>query len=978
MAYDAFISYSHAVDGQLAPALQVGLQHLARRWHQRWALRVFRDETGLAVNPHLWASIAAALDDSSYFVLLASPEAAASPWVNKELEYFCGIHPPQAILIVLTDGTLSWDAAGSSYHPQLSSALPPALAGRFTEEPRHLDLRWAREETELDLRHSSFRSAVADLAAPMHHLAKDELEGEDVRRHRHTVRLARGVASVLVVLLALSLALGAVAEGQRAVAHHQAGLARRQADIARHQTDVARQQTGVARRAATTAAAQKLAAQASNLAHAGRTDLGLLLAVEANRLDPGRETRASLLSTLVDQPALQRELHGLTGATTTPMFSPDGRTVAASSDTGETMVWDVQTGRPLPHQPKKTTNATGVAVAGFADSGRVVIVRSFTPQNMGQVDGWDVASGQHLTVPNGFAAAARNAPDILVESGTGDDTLVRVARVVNVRTGKELGHVSTSIANRLDSIYWAINDDGSRVSATSLSFDVATSSTSIATHTWKVATGEAVGPGCSAASAGANYSADGSSFSSDGATVQTVQLFTSGKVIRCDIASGRLSTNAVSSKEISGTFAGASADARIIATRDDDGTVRLFDAARATAVGDSLRAPFVFYGMLQADNTVAFSPDGRLVTATEGDGEVRIWSTQTIPSPLAQPAAQLSALKAHDRIRQDRGGHVAIGYRVVDPTVLYATLDVVDMADGRLLGSIPDARVSAISDDGTLIAAATTRRQLIVFDVHHRSTQSLSIATLACNGRSGGTAREVSGIAILSNPPTVAVSCPGGASRADASPGFVQVIHALSPEWRVDPPASTDAPDSVTFSPNGRVLVTHASGSVGGRAQSFEVGSDGLRAGRVVDAFNVGFASDNKLLINNRRVALFQPGQNSQPTDDLSGATVPGPLAMSPDGSVLATADGSGAITLWDPTTATVIAKLPGVVGTSEDGSLLFSSDSHSLIVTPAIQAVTAARAEVNQARRRGGGRRQARSRRSRGFSAIFSASPPP
>ena len=52
-AYDAFISYSHAADGRLAPAVQTGLQRLARPWYRRWALRVFRDDTGLSEIPRL-------------------------------------------------------------------------------------------------------------------------------------------------------------------------------------------------------------------------------------------------------------------------------------------------------------------------------------------------------------------------------------------------------------------------------------------------------------------------------------------------------------------------------------------------------------------------------------------------------------------------------------------------------------------------------------------------------------------------------------------------------------------------------------------------------------------------------------------------------------------------------------------------------------------------------------------------------------
>ena len=60
-AYAAFISYSHAADGKLAPALQRGLHGFARPWFRLRALRVFRDEASLSANPGLWSSIEQAL-----------------------------------------------------------------------------------------------------------------------------------------------------------------------------------------------------------------------------------------------------------------------------------------------------------------------------------------------------------------------------------------------------------------------------------------------------------------------------------------------------------------------------------------------------------------------------------------------------------------------------------------------------------------------------------------------------------------------------------------------------------------------------------------------------------------------------------------------------------------------------------------------------------------------------------------------------
>src|SRR3954454_3091972 len=108
MPFDAFISYSQAADGLFAPRLQDGIERFAKPWYRRRALHVFRDETGLSVNPGLWSSIATAIDDSKYFVLLASPEAAQSDWVNREVEHWVGQNGPHRMLCVLTDGDWIW------------------------------------------------------------------------------------------------------------------------------------------------------------------------------------------------------------------------------------------------------------------------------------------------------------------------------------------------------------------------------------------------------------------------------------------------------------------------------------------------------------------------------------------------------------------------------------------------------------------------------------------------------------------------------------------------------------------------------------------------------------------------------------------------------------------------------------------------------------------------------------------------------
>ena len=104
LIYDAFLSYSHAADGLLAPRLQSALHRFAKPWWKRRALHVFRDDASLAANPHLWASIAEALNQSDWFVLLLSPDAAQSRWVNKEIEFWLRLDRARNLIPVLTEG----------------------------------------------------------------------------------------------------------------------------------------------------------------------------------------------------------------------------------------------------------------------------------------------------------------------------------------------------------------------------------------------------------------------------------------------------------------------------------------------------------------------------------------------------------------------------------------------------------------------------------------------------------------------------------------------------------------------------------------------------------------------------------------------------------------------------------------------------------------------------------------------------------
>ena len=150
--YKAFISYSHSADNRLAPALRTALHGFAKPWYRLRTVRVFRDETGLAITPALWPSIEAALLDSEYFLLLASPDAAASEWVQREVACWLDRRSADHLLIVLTGGEIRWNDAAHDFNWNGTDALPRRLSQAFDHVPKYIDLRWARTATDLSLR----------------------------------------------------------------------------------------------------------------------------------------------------------------------------------------------------------------------------------------------------------------------------------------------------------------------------------------------------------------------------------------------------------------------------------------------------------------------------------------------------------------------------------------------------------------------------------------------------------------------------------------------------------------------------------------------------------------------------------------------------------------------------------------------------------------------------------------------------------
>jgi hypothetical protein len=240
VAYRAFISYSHAADAKLAQAVRSALHRFAKPWYRLRALRVFCDTTSLSANPALWPAIEAALQESDWLLLMASPQSAQSRWVQMEVDWWLAHRSPERMLILFTEGEICWDPVAAAFDWTRTTALPATLKGRVSHEPLYVDLRWTRQEGMLSLRLPRFRAAVLDVAAPLHGRSKDELAGEDVRQHRITRALASVGVGAILCFAALAGWQWRVAAQQRDEARRQEGIAKDERATAERERDRAR------------------------------------------------------------------------------------------------------------------------------------------------------------------------------------------------------------------------------------------------------------------------------------------------------------------------------------------------------------------------------------------------------------------------------------------------------------------------------------------------------------------------------------------------------------------------------------------------------------------------------------------------------------------------------------------------------------------------------------------------------------------
>lgn len=402
--YDAFFSYSHHGDRIIAQVLQRELEKFGKPWYRLRRLRIFRDDTSLSANPDLWATIEAALGRSRHLVLFASPAAARSAWVDREVEWWLQHRRDTPVLFVLTRGQIEGG------HGAEQQSLPPRAAASLTGEPFWVDLRSLAGMTSITPDHSDLRRAVENLAGPLAGVDKDDIVGDHVREHRRVRLLTRGAIAALSLLTIASVVGGitAVVQADRAVAQARRAESRSMALQAVGELPV-------------------------------RLDTAAVLAAQAFRLDDNAESRSALLRAATSTPQLVVNRY-VDEEISTVAASADGRTVIAGEQDGRLATFS-GTGDPGPQVAVSRGPVTGVAASG---DGRLMVAADGTNAVVWPVDGAPrVISGDRSR----SVAVSPSGADVAILHQTVDEYQTTYVTVHRTTDGVELRRYPAQLAD---------------------------------------------------------------------------------------------------------------------------------------------------------------------------------------------------------------------------------------------------------------------------------------------------------------------------------------------------------------------------------------------------------------------------------------------------------------------------------------------------------------------------------------------------
>lgn len=203
--YWAFISYSstnadvakrlhRAIEGYRIPRSFVGTSSRGEKLPGR-LFPVFRDREELPLSSDLGGSIQDALAASRYLVVLCSPQAARSRWVNEEIRYFKSLGRADRILAIILAGEPNAVEKGLG---QEAECFPPALRYAVLPDGSVTDQRAEPIAGDLRAGADGWRAVLMKTVAGIAGLGFDSLARRDLARRRRRQLVAMFVAAIFL------------------------------------------------------------------------------------------------------------------------------------------------------------------------------------------------------------------------------------------------------------------------------------------------------------------------------------------------------------------------------------------------------------------------------------------------------------------------------------------------------------------------------------------------------------------------------------------------------------------------------------------------------------------------------------------------------------------------------------------------------------------------------------------------------------
>lgn len=689
--HDVFISYSRK-DADFARRLEKALEAyrppkdlpVAQRH-----LNVFRDEGDLT-GVEYFASIERALSASTRLIVICSPHARASVYVDDETTRFVKLHGADRVVPVLLSGVPNNEARtpddpAQAFPPALCKALAMPLAVPY----RGFDPKKDRVDR------GAFADAWFVLLANLYGIGRDELEQREKRRRTRRLRIVAGIVSGIIGALATALVVSIVfwrqAVEQRNIAVEQSHIA-----LSRQLSANSAQYGDADPRLAALLAVEAYATERTPEARRALygamqipvpfTLLKSEKAVQATAFSPdgqllvaaGEDSLIRLWDVRTHKPVGEPWLGHKIGDNRTAAingiaFSPDGATIASVGDDGKLILWDVRSGKPV-GEPLQASGAGGVYSVAFSPDGKIIATGNIEKEVML----WDAAQRTPIRKLEGHdfavnALAFDPAGELLAASSGSDVLLWKVA------TGEKAfpplkGHTS---------LVWslAFSPRGDQLASGSQDYSI---------RLWDPSRGEPEGKPLTGHGSWVKalaYSPDRSVLIS-GSNDQTIRFWS--PLSRAQIGAP-LEGHSLWVESVAVDRSGY-----LLASAGADGALVLWSLAR-----DGVRFTSNTHAVDAAlDRT--FSGDGRFITLFEFGKEVQLWDLDARKAVVK--ATQVDLLSSPDVLSNDGRLQLTSGQERI-------TLS--DLQQDKVRCTIPnvdnEGTGAALSVDGTLLAASVGR-----------------------------------------------------------------------------------------------------------------------------------------------------------------------------------------------------------------------------------------------------------------------------